>query len=345
MSQFWDDEDTVSEYELLEDEMLEQEQTAEDIAQEIADQMEYDEPEIVDATDEQLEYIQEQSVYDLDQKESNVVFNARLRLEQAQLYEMLINHDLFQGVDVSDEAINTVQDELKHFIVKRLELLLGMRKPKPQAVVASEVELPFNEAEVDALKQLAYKLSKGQTAQASAPMRVSSKPSIKPLTGSTGQNRINPIQKTTNKPKPVQQQSKPQTKPQPQPQQKAKSQPESKPQPKKKPAKNNNKPKNRVSARPNQKALTQKQIMELAKADIEAMKDRKPLSKLKGKEKIKAIKEVNERHKRKVANGGQPFPESKQLEMQYMNQSINGRNPNDVLQSMANSILKAQKLK
>lgn len=67
---------------------------------------------------------------EVEKDSSSVINNARIRLEQGRLYEMLIKHNLFEGVDAMPQAIDKVQSEIKQFIVERLEILLGMRAEK-----------------------------------------------------------------------------------------------------------------------------------------------------------------------------------------------------------------------
>lgn len=93
--------------------------------------------------------------------EQSLINNARIRLEQGRLYEMLIKHDLFDGVDASPEAVNKVQKEIKEFIMERLEVLLGMKAEKEKQVQSVAVELPFNEMEIKALKMVASKITNG----------------------------------------------------------------------------------------------------------------------------------------------------------------------------------------
>lgn len=339
----WDDDDTVSEYEMIAEDMENAEIVAEEIADSIVDEMEAEEPEIIEASEEQLEEIIEEAAYELDHKESNVIYNARLRLEQAKLYEMLINHSLFSGVEASPDAVKIVENELKHYIVKRLEVLLGIRKPKLREVqMETSIELPFNETEINFLKQLAYKGTFGKSAT-DTPMTVSPKPTINPLSGSTKTTTI-PVQR--NNPTPA-------TKPTPQDvvknvvkkaAAKKTTKPVAKPTEKAVPKKNSvEKPKVSSGGSLGERKLTQSEIEALAKADLEAMKDRKPLKKMKAKEKLEHMKEVNERHKRKISNGGQPFMDAKQLEMQYLTREANGRSPEDVMNSMVKSIMQSSR--
>ena len=156
MNIFDDDiyDDHVSEYNLLGDQIV-------DPYDELLE--EYEEPEIIEAEESDLEDVQERAAFDLNNHESNMVYNARIRLEQARLYEMLINHNVFEGVDADPRAVRAVQQELKQYIVRRLELLMGLRRPVQQKVQENQV---FNDVEADFLKQLAYKGTLGATSRA-----------------------------------------------------------------------------------------------------------------------------------------------------------------------------------
>lgn len=101
--------------------------------------------------------------YELEEEEMDVVGEAMVRLEQARLYDMLIKHNLFEGVQANPTALKNVQDELKAYIVERLQILLGIKSEQPQAPTSMRVELPFNKLEIQALKDLAHKLTKGAT--------------------------------------------------------------------------------------------------------------------------------------------------------------------------------------
>jgi len=102
--------------------------------------------------------------FDDFEEEQSLMDNARIRLEQGRLYEMLIKHDLFDGVDADPQAVSNVQQEIKGFIMERLEILLGMRAEKQNVV--QKVESDFNEMEVQALKMVASKVTQGASAKA-----------------------------------------------------------------------------------------------------------------------------------------------------------------------------------
>lgn len=97
-----------------------------------------------------------------DQEEdySYILTDAKLRLEQGRLYEMLLNHDLFGDVDADERAIRHITRQIRKFAREQMEIMLGMRQEK----VLSTNSSPFTDAEIDALKQLAYVASKGKTA-------------------------------------------------------------------------------------------------------------------------------------------------------------------------------------
>jgi hypothetical protein len=108
--------------------------------------------------------------YELEEGDEDIIEEAMVRLEQARLYEMLIKHDIFEGVTTSSKtAMDNVQKELKDYIVSRLQVLLGIKEDEETPVRYSEkslkVELPFNKLEVQALKDIANKLTKGASSE------------------------------------------------------------------------------------------------------------------------------------------------------------------------------------
>lgn len=314
----WDD-DNVSEYDLVQEDAQEAEALAEEYG------VDYDElSTIVEAGEDELQEIQEESVFNLSEQESNTIYNARLRLEQAKLYEMLITHDLFEGVDVIPEAIEKVQNELKFFIVKRLELLLGLREP----VVRSKPSLSenFNELEVDFLKQLAFKGTFGQTKGEKQPsaqpaQRIQPKQGLNTLKPKTVpkqvlQNPAKKIEKQQVKPQEVVQKV---VKREQKPQSKNKAVVSTKPAA---PAKKIEKP-TISSGGMVKRNLTQEEIDQLAVNDLRET-PKKPFHKMTAKEKAARIKEVQEKHKRKVApTNTMPQPSPDELQMKYMLQQQN----------------------
>lgn len=125
----------------------------------------------------------------LDTEEVSVVDNARIRLEQGRLYEMLIKHNLFDGVDAMPQAVTKVQSEIKEFIIERLEILLGMKSEKQKEVHQIIKESQFNELEVQALKMIASKVTKGASEIPPTPVE-------KPKNELNVVKNINPIKST-----------------------------------------------------------------------------------------------------------------------------------------------------
>ena len=302
MANIWDQE-SVSEYDLISEDA----QNAEELAEEYASK-----PTIAEADDTTLEEIAEESAFDLDKKESNVIYNARLRLEQAKLYEMLINHNLFDGVDASPEAINNVQNELKFYIVKRLEILLGIREPMVKAQMEVQ-ESPLNDVEVDFLKQLAYKGTLGASASGKP---IKPQPQvIKPIPASPGKT-LKSLSAKSQKVMPV-----------PTPQPSPGSLVRKNIDPTKKtiisksqPSKNNIKIRDSGMGR----TLTEKEAELIAKEDLAKNPPKKPFNKMTAKEKAARIKEVNEKYKRPTPTTGvKAMPSANELEMKYINQEAN----------------------
>lgn len=133
---------------------------------------------------------EKEMAYDADEEDFTAILSdASLRLEQGNLYKMIMNHDLFQGMEADSRAIKNVQKEIRKFAKERMEVMLGMR----QTVEASSplYSLPFNELEVTILKRLASAASKGATespeaeSQTWAPKRET----LNPITFSAGNTR------------------------------------------------------------------------------------------------------------------------------------------------------------
>jgi hypothetical protein len=144
--------------------------------------------------------------YEDDEEEINTVNEAHVRLEQGRLYNMLINHNLFEGVDADPTAIANVQKQLKDFILEKLEEMLGMRakKAETQQVV---VQSDFNELEIQVLKRVASKMSKGMTENTPAPApQTSELNTVKKEQPKKGLNTLGGQKKQVKKTKPVQKQ-------------------------------------------------------------------------------------------------------------------------------------------
>lgn len=91
---------------------------------------------------------------------SEVLSDAMLRLEQGQLYKMIMNHDLFEGVDSSPAAVKNVQRQIRKFAKEQMEIMLGMRRETAK-IERLEIDFPFNQVEVKVLKMVAEKASGG----------------------------------------------------------------------------------------------------------------------------------------------------------------------------------------
>jgi hypothetical protein len=150
----------------------------------------------------EAEQIQEDSSYDLEEPEIEIAYNARIRLEQAKLYEMLIDHDIFEGVEANAQAISNVKTELKQYILERLEVLLGIKTEKKVKSIqyAQKVELPFNALEIQFIKDLAYQGTKGESGNVTeaAQLDVTVGEAAKPV----GPKPLAP-KKLVNRPKPI----------------------------------------------------------------------------------------------------------------------------------------------
>lgn len=98
--------------------------------------------------------------------EADVQINEALkRIEQAQLYKTLLGHSLFAEGSARPEVQSIVEQEIRTFVITRLEILVGVRSEQVAAVAAPS---QFSEDEVSALRLLATRVLSKATAPAPA---------------------------------------------------------------------------------------------------------------------------------------------------------------------------------
>jgi len=116
------------------------------------------------APEPEVEYeYEEQS--DEEEDFSSLLSDARSRMEQGRLYEMLMDHDIFAGADADEKAIKFVTKQIRMFAKERMEIMLGMRQEAPKVQAFNAADFPFNDIEVAALKDLAYVATKGASSR------------------------------------------------------------------------------------------------------------------------------------------------------------------------------------
>lgn len=117
--------------------------------------------------------------------------DAHLRLEQGSLYKMIMNHELFEGMDADPKAIQNVQNEMRQFARERMEIMLGMRQETAKAEFSGE--FPFNALEVQVLKMVASTATKGASENAESYVpegRAIAKKILRPIGGSTTAKKV-----------------------------------------------------------------------------------------------------------------------------------------------------------
>jgi hypothetical protein len=147
-----------------------------------------------------------------DEDDSAVLSDAALRLEQGRLFQMIMSHDIFQGMDADPRAVRNVQRQIRKFARESMEVMLGMRQSNVAQTPAPQVASPFNEMEVQALKMLAAKVTGGKSEQPQAQIapKAPAKKEITPITGSTkAAQTLAPIAPKPQAPKPQPQPQKP----------------------------------------------------------------------------------------------------------------------------------------
>lgn len=118
--------------------------------------------------DDEDEISQESTDEDEEQDYAAVLSDARLRLEQGKLYELIMNHDLFVDTGVDERAVKHVQREMRKFAQERMEIMLGMRQVTAATTPFPAEAFPFNTFEITVLKSLAAAATNGASREADA---------------------------------------------------------------------------------------------------------------------------------------------------------------------------------
>lgn len=108
---------------------------------------------------------EQEAVDQAEEDFAEVLTDASLRLEQGTLYKLIMNSNLFEGVDADPKAIQNVQREVRKFAKERMEIMLGMRK-ETATVEHLDIDFPLNALEIDILKKLASAATKGASEHA-----------------------------------------------------------------------------------------------------------------------------------------------------------------------------------
>lgn len=256
------------------------------------------------------------SAYALSSNETNVLQTAMVQLDQARLYEMLLKHNLFEGVKANAASLKNVETELKDFILQRLQILLGMKSEKKEVTQAPavqqkiKVELPFNDVEIEFLKALAFKGTKGESAKSPSTKTVEAQSmnSIKPLQEEqVGLRKMSLSSFDEPEEEEVEEEEEIEVEEAP------------------KPRKPISKPVVKQQARPAPKAqnLTADQ---LAREDIKNMAKRKPAHLMSADELIEASKSINAGKKKSAK--ATPMPDADALAMHYQMQQSKPSNNN-----------------
>lgn len=114
-------------------------------------------------------YEEEQDEVSEEEEDFSAVLNdARFRLEQGRLYEMIMNNNIFEGAEGDEKAAKYVMKQIRNFAKEQMEIMLGMRQEKQEVQALSAADFPFNDLEVQTLKALASAATKGATASPAA---------------------------------------------------------------------------------------------------------------------------------------------------------------------------------
>lgn len=122
-----------------------------------------------------------EDVYEQPSQNTSAVINAAVkRIEEANLFKMLITSDVFAPGSASPVILEAVNKRIRLFATQQLEELLGMSSPKPTVVSKSD----FNAKEVEILKDF---VSKIMAKSATTTTRV---PELQPITAAEPERKI-----------------------------------------------------------------------------------------------------------------------------------------------------------
>jgi adenylate kinase family enzyme len=139
-----------------------------------------------------------------EQEENEILSEAEKRIEQANLYQALLKHDLFAPGSARQEIIDSVRKEFKTFILSRLETLLGIKQENLK-LEAPQVQNIFSDEEVSALKAIASRLAKKESSASPSPIinpiQNQQQPVVhqKPIINTINGNQMPVAEKTTKK--------------------------------------------------------------------------------------------------------------------------------------------------
>lgn len=159
-----------------------------------------------------IDGLMEAAAEDEDEDFTDVLSDARLRLEQGKLYEMVMNHALFDGLDADPRAVKSVQKQIRKFAKEQMETMLGMRQ---EAVAVTQVSSPFSPLEARALKDIAFQLitaknMKEEDYEDEQVVGIPNPPPKKKTLNTIGKNQTRPTPKPiAKKPEPIKRQVKP----------------------------------------------------------------------------------------------------------------------------------------
>lgn len=115
----------------------------------------------IQSESETIDMVEEtEEVEDAEEDYEDILSDATLRLEQGNLYKLIMNHELFEDSTADPKAIAIVQRQIRKFAKEQMEIMLGMRR-ESAVVERLEIDFPFNELEVKTLKALASAATKG----------------------------------------------------------------------------------------------------------------------------------------------------------------------------------------
>lgn len=120
-----------------------------------------------------------------EQQSEQILHQAVQRIEEANLFKLLITQQVFAPGSANPQILASVNNKIKQFAIRELELLLGIDSGQR----VEQVKSPFDEDETQALKILASKVLKRDVKPATV---LDKKAELQPITAMAAPKQVSP---------------------------------------------------------------------------------------------------------------------------------------------------------
>lgn len=134
------------------------------------------------AAEEVLEEFEDDDVEAVQDYTNEVMDQAMQKIEEANLFKLLINSSVFGADSARPEILASVNKKVRQFAIRELQRLLGLKSEEDEVKAAAPVAAQFSETEAHVLRMLIEKVMRKEGG-AQVPTSTTSevKPELKPI--------------------------------------------------------------------------------------------------------------------------------------------------------------------